>query len=642
MIFRDGNSKWVRKEITAATEIQQVDTFTPADVQIDNIFTLTAIGAGGPASVSFTATAATAANVAAGLIAAWNASSDALHTPVTASGTTTVILTADTAGVTYNVVGSTDDNTVGNSPTLTRTVTVPGDLGKVRHLFSRRRRAQGLRKSFGSLEPGSSGTAHVAVQHRFGRRGRFWKRAQDTAPWQASAIWNATYNQGYASHLAYSDDIGAVGIPLESVSLPSPHDPVTVFDVDGRTDIADPQEGQDDHLFNPWMFWANRGIQVAIESIFSSRRGSNQRTTTAKKQSRSGRMQRGGNYHNLANTRTTTIDAIPGTNGTVANIDTITLPANSGQGAYTSLPCTFAVILSNGDIGHHGMGTVTATSLTWSGGTFTTNPDTERTIVIAFCARAAEPTQMPARGRERRRGLVKHLPPLCIDPDDADHLSPTEENPGTWEKHNASTNYAEYTKYGVLEETGHALITNEYALYISDDLRIRRRLSPTSKTRSSRSTTPTTKACRQPQRYRRFRAGKATPASGVATDAGSFIEDTEQLWWRGSTAGGARRNGRQREHGHEHFRQHESWQRLLGPRPFRRNDLRVGNRPRRRSRRVRTPADHRVRFDRAKAHGSRRRSTSPPMDSRTNPRTGRRRRRDPESVGRPSAQGDAQ
>jgi hypothetical protein len=117
------NNTW----IGGATAIAQVDTFTPATVEIGDIFTLTRTGENGStAAISFTATAATAANVAAGLVAAWNASTNALITPITASGSSTVVLTADTAGVPFSVAGTTTDGGGTNTQTLTRAATTAG------------------------------------------------------------------------------------------------------------------------------------------------------------------------------------------------------------------------------------------------------------------------------------------------------------------------------------------------------------------------------------------------------------------------------------------------------------------------------------------------------------------------------------
>jgi len=111
--------------IGGASAVAQEDRFTPANVEIGDVFTLTATGEDGTtAAVSFTATEATVANVTAGLTAAWNASTHAFHTPVTASDQTTYIkLLADTAGVPFYVAGTTTDGGGANTQTLSRTAT---------------------------------------------------------------------------------------------------------------------------------------------------------------------------------------------------------------------------------------------------------------------------------------------------------------------------------------------------------------------------------------------------------------------------------------------------------------------------------------------------------------------------------------
>lgn len=108
-----------------AAAIAQVDTFTPAIVEIDDIFILTVTGLdGSTASVSYTAAAATVADVTAGLTAAWNVSTNDLMTPVTAAdGTTELTLTADVAGVAFSVASSTIDGGGNDTQTLGRVAT---------------------------------------------------------------------------------------------------------------------------------------------------------------------------------------------------------------------------------------------------------------------------------------------------------------------------------------------------------------------------------------------------------------------------------------------------------------------------------------------------------------------------------------
>lgn len=103
-----------------AVAVAQVTTATPANVEIGDVFTLTINGK----SVSFTATAATVANVTAGLTTAWNNSTIPEFAEVTASDQTThVRLTADTAGTPFTVSSSTTDGGGANTQTLTMSTT---------------------------------------------------------------------------------------------------------------------------------------------------------------------------------------------------------------------------------------------------------------------------------------------------------------------------------------------------------------------------------------------------------------------------------------------------------------------------------------------------------------------------------------
>lgn len=109
----------------SATAVAQVDTFTPANVEVDDIFTLTVTGLDGTTFVvNFTATAATVANVTAGVTAAWNSSTNSLTTPITAAdNTTNLTLTADTAGDAFTVASTETDGGGTDDQTFTRAAT---------------------------------------------------------------------------------------------------------------------------------------------------------------------------------------------------------------------------------------------------------------------------------------------------------------------------------------------------------------------------------------------------------------------------------------------------------------------------------------------------------------------------------------
>ncbi len=105
--------------IGEAAAVAQVDTFTPTNIESGDIFTLTSVGWDGVTEVlAYTAVDTSAATVSGALIALWNASASTACTGVTASGSSTVILTANTAGVAFSVTatavngGATDDQTL--------------------------------------------------------------------------------------------------------------------------------------------------------------------------------------------------------------------------------------------------------------------------------------------------------------------------------------------------------------------------------------------------------------------------------------------------------------------------------------------------------------------------------------------------
>lgn len=99
---------------------QQVCTATPANVEVGDVFTLIITDDNGnTGSVEFTATAATVANVTAGLTAAWNASTHPLITPITAvDGATLVTLTADSAGIPFALTSTAVNGGAADTQTL--------------------------------------------------------------------------------------------------------------------------------------------------------------------------------------------------------------------------------------------------------------------------------------------------------------------------------------------------------------------------------------------------------------------------------------------------------------------------------------------------------------------------------------------
>jgi hypothetical protein len=105
---------------TAATPAGEVDTFTPANVGVGNVFTLTATQRTGATTViNYTAAATTAADVVTGLTALVSASNDPVFANVTPSGTVTLILTSKNLGTSFSIASS----ATGGTATFTRAVT---------------------------------------------------------------------------------------------------------------------------------------------------------------------------------------------------------------------------------------------------------------------------------------------------------------------------------------------------------------------------------------------------------------------------------------------------------------------------------------------------------------------------------------
>ena len=99
-----------------AQAIPQESRATPANVEIGDIFTLTI----NQKEISFTATAATVANVTAGLTAAWNASSEPEHLELTVTDATTYVkIVGPSDGRPFTVTSSATNGGAVNNQTLT-------------------------------------------------------------------------------------------------------------------------------------------------------------------------------------------------------------------------------------------------------------------------------------------------------------------------------------------------------------------------------------------------------------------------------------------------------------------------------------------------------------------------------------------
>lgn len=101
----------INQWLGTADTVAQVDTFTPGGtIEADDLFILTVAGFDGTSLVFSEAPGGTTpTEVVTALKAAWNASTNTLATGITATGTATLILTADTAGTAFKVTPSTTE-----------------------------------------------------------------------------------------------------------------------------------------------------------------------------------------------------------------------------------------------------------------------------------------------------------------------------------------------------------------------------------------------------------------------------------------------------------------------------------------------------------------------------------------------------
>ena len=98
----------------------QIHKYTVSNVGIGDVFTLTVTGFdGSTASIEYTAVDTSAATVSAALVGLWEAATGSLFNAITATGTVTVVLTADILGAAFKVASS----ATGVSPTFVRVAT---------------------------------------------------------------------------------------------------------------------------------------------------------------------------------------------------------------------------------------------------------------------------------------------------------------------------------------------------------------------------------------------------------------------------------------------------------------------------------------------------------------------------------------
>jgi hypothetical protein len=115
----------------------QSDIFTPTNVEIGDVFTLNVIGPNGnTASVSYTATLATTANVTVGLAAAWNASTNPLVATIAAAADAAVVkLTGKIIGMPTQVSSGTTDGGGNDTQALSRRTNLTPSSVEVGDIF---------------------------------------------------------------------------------------------------------------------------------------------------------------------------------------------------------------------------------------------------------------------------------------------------------------------------------------------------------------------------------------------------------------------------------------------------------------------------------------------------------------------------
>jgi hypothetical protein len=364
-----------------------------------------------------------------------------------------------------------------------------------------------------------------------GRKGKYWThngrlRAWCPTTWYSGLREFAVVN----THDPQTDEYLSYGIHALTTTVmlsESPVEPcvevqVPVFDV---PDAGTPQIdycGDEDHLFNPWVYWSIRGTQLAIEALIP--RFVKPISYTGKKDIHIFDNAEWWKFHTAANTRTTTISSYSG--GFLVSLSGMTMPEQTPKaGAWGSLECTYRVADADDRTLSDGTGTVTANSLILDEGWGPGGSDyVGKTIIISF-------------GWSRRYPRrVKYIyPRYWFEPDENDDgdlvAPPDQDHMGSWQNLQPSTHYAEYEKTGNLTEDGPAFVTGESARYVAQN-----------RDDGSGSDIPDqplgnwTDASYMglPNVGTGYPRWEGTARAGTAKTGGSFwLEDTDQLWWVG-------------------------------------------------------------------------------------------------------------
>lgn len=370
------------------------------------------------------------------------------------------------------------------------------------------------------------------------RSGLVWVRDANY-PWCPVGWYNSLIAEDNQSHSPADDTVvGYGGVFSQSVSkelsgseiAPCEETTIDVFDTDAKTDVID-YCGNEDHRFNPYMYYSLRGFQTGVEDLFAGAAWVEPKDYDGKKAIDQFTYATWWRYHTPANTVTATVQSIPsgGSWLNLTNISPSGLPEITPfAGRYTQLPCYFTTIsgtLSDGVVVRDGTGTYdNSQRLTWDSDNFTdTDVGDHINVVIAY------------DWTRRYPRTFRYLYPRTVfipEVDPGVKVPPTSGYPGEWQTTDKSTTYCEYTKYGQLEDAT-AFVTGESARYVADNFDDPFNVPPTGNALSS-----WYDAAYQgrPNTGTGFPRWEGTNRSGTATSGGSYwLEDTGQLWWVSAT-----------------------------------------------------------------------------------------------------------
>jgi hypothetical protein len=222
-----------------------------------------------------------------------------------------------------------------------------------------------------------------------------------------------------------------------------------------------------DRLYGAYLFWSIRGWQLAAEA---------EALHWVKPETWEGSKVPPNlftpatwfKYANPSLTVTVTIDSV---DAGVAQFGDIDLPQRTplSDPIEAMSKCFFTVIDEDGAHGANGAGTLTTSTFTMDEGEFTED-DVGKTIVICYSGGNHDGDSGWSREFERR---ARYIYPRSWFQPDTDFLGlnvypPVEEYPGEYITNAPTTQYAEFNRYGELEDAGGTFIDGEAARYVAD------------------------------------------------------------------------------------------------------------------------------------------------------------------------------